>query len=347
MASFSNRLRQLLLLFVVFALGILLLKELYLFFPGFLGAVTLYILSRSAYRKLVLEKKWNRNGTATLFMIGFMLLVGFPTYWTIQLISPKINDVFSHTQELMQGLRSVSEQLKEWTGQEILTNENLAALQNKLTGFIPSFLNTTALVLSNVAMLLFVYFFMLTGGEQLEKSLINFLPLRDENIDILAKETINMVRANAIGIPLISFVQGVFAILGYWMFGVNEFVLWGFLTGVFAFFPIIGTTIIWLPIVIFLFSKGDTANGIWLTIWSLMVTGNVDYLARVTLMRKLGNVHPVITVLGVIVGLSLFGFWGFIFGPLLISYFLLLFKIYASEFGSLHSISQIHKHDHS
>jgi predicted PurR-regulated permease PerM len=346
MASFSNRLRQLLLLFVLFALGILLVKELYLFFPGFLGAVTIYILSRKPYQKLVIGKRWNRNGTATLFLFAFLLIFGLPTYFTIHLISPKINAVFSHTQELMQGLRSVSDQIREWTGQEILTDENMTALQNRFAGLIPSFLNTTAIVLSNVAMLMFVYFFMLTNGERMEKTVIDLLPLKDENIDILAKETINMVRANAIGIPLISLIQGVFSMVGYWIFGVNDFILWGFLTGVFAFFPIVGTTIIWLPIVIFIFSKGETANGVWLTVWSLLITGNVDYLARITLMKKLGNVHPLTTVLGVIVGLQLFGFWGFIFGPLLISYFMLLFKIYASEFGSLHSISQSRNHEH-
>jgi predicted PurR-regulated permease PerM len=347
MASFSNRLRQLILLFVLFALGILLVKELYLFFPGFLGAVTLYILSRKPFQKLVAEKRWNRNGAATLFLFSFLLIFGIPTYLTIQLISPKINAVFNHTQELMQGLQSISNQLREWTGQEFLSSENLTALQTRASSFIPSFLNTTAIVLSNVAMLLFIYFFMLTNGDRMEKAVIDFLPLKDENIDILAKETVNMVRANAIGIPLISLIQGFFALIGYWIFGVNDFILWGFLTGVFAFFPIVGTMIIWIPIVIFLFSKGETANGVWLTVWSLLITGNVDYLARITLMRKLGNVHPLITVLGVIVGLQLFGFWGFIFGPLLISYFLLLFKIYASEFGSLHSISQSRKHEHS
>jgi predicted PurR-regulated permease PerM len=62
-------------------------------------------------------------------------------------------------------------------------------------------------------------------------------------------------------------------------------------------------------------------------------------------MKKLGDVHPIVTVLGVIVGLSLFGFWGFIFGPLLISYFILLFKIYTSEFGSLHDAGNPHHHE--
>jgi predicted PurR-regulated permease PerM len=75
---------------------------------------------------------------------------------------------------------------------------------------------------------------------------------------------------------------------------------------------------------------GGQATG--LLIYSLFITGNVDYLARVTLMKKIGNVHPLITVFGVIVGLQLFGFMGFIFGPLVFSYAIILIKIYAHEF---------------
>jgi len=110
--------------------------------------------------------------------------------------------------------------------------------------------------------------------------------------------------------------------------------MWGFLTGMFAFFPLVGTLAIWLPLVIYEFSIGASGVGFGLGLYSLIVTGNVDYIARITLLRKIGDVHPVVTVLGVIVGLELFGFWGFIFGPLLISYFLLLLKIYRNEFGT-------------
>ena len=144
-----------------------------------------------------------------------------------------------------------------------------------------------------------------------------------------------MVKANAIAIRLSSIIQGLCAMLGYWIFRVDDIVLWGFLTGLFAFFPILGTMVIWIPLVIYLFSTGNTGAGIGLLIYSGVITGNIDYLARVSLLKKIGDVHPLITVLGLIVGLRLFGFWGFIFGPLLISYLLLLVKIYKSEFGTL------------
>lgn len=344
MASFSSRLRQIILLVVLIALGFLLVKELYIFLPGFLGAVTLYILSRGWYRYLTIKRNWNKNATATLFMFGFLIMIGFPVYYIISLLSPKVTEVFKHSDEVLLGLKSVSAQIKEWTGQELFTDENVAELQKRIANFFPAFLNSTAMILSNLAMMLFVYFFMLTNGKAMEASFDYFLPLHEKNIDILGKETISVVRANAIGIPLISFIQGVFAMIGYLIFGIKEPVLWGFITGVFAFFPIVGTTLIWAPLVVYLFSQGNTGQGIGLLIYSLLITGNVDYLARITLMKRLGDVHPMVTVLGVIVGLSLFGFWGFIFGPLLISYFMLLFKIYTSEFGPIHATDNPHDH---
>ena len=149
---------------------------------------------------------------------------------------------------------------------------------------------------------------------------------------MLASETKKIVKANTLGIPLISIIQGAAATLGYFIFGVKEWALWGFLTGVFAFFPIVGTMLVWIPLVIYTYTSGNSVMAIGLLFYSLIVTGNVDYIARITIMKKMGDVHPVITVLGVIVGLGLFGFIGLVFGPLLVSYIIVLFKIYMNEF---------------
>ena len=77
--------------------------------------------------------------------------------------------------------------------------------------------------------------------------------------------------------------------------------------------------------------KSGAATG--LLLYSALITVNIDNILRFTLLRKLGDVHPVITVLGIIIGVPLFGFMGLIFGPLLLSYFLLLIRIYQVEFS--------------
>ena len=331
---YNNRIRQIILLVIIAGLALLLFWQLYGFFPGFLGAVTLYILSRDLYFYLTIKRRWNHTLTAILFLLAFLVCIGLPIYLAVRLLSVKINDLFTNSHDLQQVLQTFSGQVKKWTGRELITEDSIQQLQKGITGFIPALLNSTASILANFLMLLFLSFFMFTNGRTMEKALRHFIPLRDDNIGKLAAETKNMVRANSIGIPLISIIQGMAAMLGYWLFGINDYVLWGFITGVFAFFPIVGTMIVWVPLVVSVFASGHNGQGIGLAIYSLVVIGNIDYLARVTLLKKIGDVHPVITVLGVIVGLSLFGFWGFIFGPLLISYFLLLYNIYRAEFGS-------------
>ena len=173
---------------------------------------------------------------------------------------------------------------------------------------------------------------MLVNGRQVERYLQKIIPLERGNVDKLASETKTLIRANALGIPIICLIQGIAATIGYWIFGVDDWQLWGFVTGVFAYFPLVGTMIVWVPLAVYQFSMGDNLMATGLTIYSVVVTGNVDYITRLSLMKKMGNVHPMITVLGVRVGLGLFGFVGLIFGPLLVSYFLVLVKIYLNEF---------------
>lgn len=332
MTQFNNRIRQVVLLMIIAFLGFLIIKELYVFLPGLMGALTFYILGRERYFRLTEKRGWKPGLTALLIILGFLLIIAAPIYYTVVLITPRINNVFSHADEFMTGLKALSDQVRLITGQELFTVKNLESLQANLAGYIPTFLNSSAMILSNLMVMFFVLYFMFTGGRAMEATIRNFIPLHQESVQALAHETRHMVKANAVGIPLISLIQGMTAYIGYLIFGIDDAAMWGFLTGVFAFFPIVGTMMIWVPLVIFLFSKGMNVPGTGLLIYSLLVTGNVDYLARVTLMKKIGDVHPLITIFGVIVGLQLFGFMGFIFGPLVFSYAIILVKIYAHEF---------------
>ena len=90
--------------------------------------------------------------------------------------------------------------------------------------------------------------------------------------------------------------------------------------------------VVWVPFVLYMYATGDTTNAFLVALYSLIITGNVDYLARITLLKRMGDVHPVITILGVLVGLGLFGFVGLVIGPLLINYIIVLYDIYMNEF---------------
>lgn len=332
MPGFNYQIKQILILSLLIALILLAIRELKIFFPGLLGALTLYIISRGSYYQLVFHRKWNKGWAAGFFLLFYVLLLALIIYVTVVLLIPKIENFFNDPALMISTVKKGIEEVQNKTGFTFVTENSLSDLTKSLTDFIPTLLNSTADLIVNLAVMLFMLYYMLAYSKEIEKYLIDIIPLKQSNIGLLASETKRIVRASALGIPLISIIQGVTATLGYFIFGVKEFVLWGFLTGVFAFFPVIGTMIIWIPLVIFMYASGDTWNATGLMLYSLIVTGNVDYLARITILEKLGHIHPVITVLGVIVGLGLFGFIGLIFGPLLVNYIILLFRIYSNEF---------------
>jgi predicted PurR-regulated permease PerM len=330
--SFNNRIKQVLLLLLIILLVYLAIQELSLFLPGLLGALTLYILSRASYFQLVFNRKWKKGWAAGLFIIYYLFLIGLPVFLAITLISPKVNAFLEDPNAMINAAKHSINTIQQKVGFKFISENTLTNSFSRIAAFIPNILNSTANLISNLAIMLFVLYYMLYNGREIEKVLNHLIPLRQENINMLASETKKIVKANALGIPLISIIQGLTATLGYFIFGVDEWALWGFLTGIFAFFPVVGTMIVWVPLVIYTYAIGETWQATALLLYSVVVTGNVDYLARITLLKRMGNVHPVITILGVLVGLGLFGFIGLIFGPLLVSYIIVLFKIYMNEF---------------
>ena len=338
---FNHQLRQVILLAVIVLLGILLFSTLFIFLPGILGSITIFILTRKWYFALTNKRKWNRGLTSLLFILSFVVLIAIPVYFSVLIVSPKITLLLNNQEEGIKTLEIFSKKIETFTGMELFTHANAASSVKNLVSYLPSFLNSTVNILANLLLMFFLLYYLLWRGKTIERYLGHIIPLKPQNVQKLAIETETMIRANALGIPLICLVQGVFAAIGYLIFGLKDWGLWGFVTGVLAFFPLIGTMVVWVPLVIYMYSVNQNISATGLMLYSIIVTGNVDYLSRLGLLKKIGNVHPLVTVFGVIVGLKLFGFIGLIFGPLLISYFMILIKIYIDEFASRKPISTI------
>jgi predicted PurR-regulated permease PerM len=330
---FNTRLRQVMLLALIILMGVLLISTLYVFLPGLLGGVTLYILARKYYFRLTVSKKWRKGLTALLFIIVLIVAIAIPLYLSVMVISPKITWLIDNQKIVADILESISQKFKHYTGRQLWSDASAQSIATKLFSWVPSFLNSTANVLSNIGFTFFLLYYFLCSGVEMEKYLRGMLPLSPESIDKLAGETDSMVKASALGIPLVSLAHGVVAGIGFLILGIKGWLILAFLTAVFAFLPIVGIMVVWVPVVVYLSSIDQVFQATGLLIYSIAITGNVDYITRLGLLRKLGNIHPIVTVFGVIVGLKLFGFMGLIFGPLLISYFVLLVKIYTKEFS--------------
>lgn len=216
-SAFNDRVRQVIVLAVIILIAALLTKQLFVFLPGILGALTLYILSRSYYFKLIFSKKWRKGWTAALVLLFYILIISLPIYLSVNLVSPKVNELLRSQDKIVASVQSVADAIAVKTDMEVLSPDNIKAAAQKISSIVPMLLSSTATMVANLFMMFFLLYFLLIGGRDMEKNLSKLIPLKPSNIDILAKETKMMIKANAMGIPIICIVQGLFAALGYYI----------------------------------------------------------------------------------------------------------------------------------
>ncbi len=330
----TDTLKQFLLLAVIILLTIVLGRQLILLMPGILGAITLYILLRERYFHLTVVGNWKKWATAVLLIFISIMVFVLPFAVCAQILLPKFYAFLNNPDQVSQLMDMLSRRLQSIIPQLKMDEEQISEMTNNLAATVPGFLSATADILLNLVLAFFLLYFMLVDGRKMERKIQRFLPLREENIDNIWEATRLMVVSNAIGIPVLALGQAVVAAIGYFIFGVEEAIVWGIVTGIFSILPIVGSAIVWVPLTVYMIATGSIGSGIGLLLYSVIITSSIDNVLRFTLLKKLGDVHPVVTVFGVIVGIPLFGFMGLIFGPLLISYLLLLVKIYRVESSS-------------
>lgn len=333
MPHFNERFRQVVFFLVIIALGLLIFLQVQFLMSGVLGAVTLYILNRGLYLKAVSKKKYHRLFMALLFVTVNALVLMIPFGILVSVLAPKINDLYSNSGELFVGVQEIIREISARTGVDLSSNESLKDLSGMASKVLPNAVGTAGNILVNNILTFFLLFFMLYNAKEMEDTLAEHIPLRPENIDLISSETKSIVTSYAIGIPVLAISQGTAAFIGYSIFGIKDPILWGFATAVCSVIPFIGSMIIVFPLVVYLFATHQTFDGFGLMIYSGAVTMQIDNVLRLFLLKAFANIHPLITLFGVITGLKLFGFLGVIFGPLLVSYFLLLIKIYTVEFS--------------
>lgn len=323
------------LIVIILLICILIFTSLFYYLPGFLGAITLYVLFRKINFKLTEEKKWNKSFSSILLILLTLIFLVAPLYLVINYLVPQVMDVINNKDMIIQKFDSVKTYFRDnpYLHNIDLSDTALMGALQRAAKFIPSILNSVAEVAVNVLVALFVLYFMLVSSKKLELIIYNAIPFSKTSKAELWKEFDMMVKSNAIGIPILAMCQGIVAGLGYWFFGLENPIFLGILTAISTIIPILGTMVVYLPAAIFLLANGQSGNAIALALYGIIIIGSIDNVLRFTILKKLGDVHPLITVFGVLLGLNLFGMLGLIFGPLILSCVGVLLKVYSIEFG--------------
>jgi predicted PurR-regulated permease PerM len=331
----AAQIRQVLLILLIGSLFGVIFWNLHFFVPALLGAYTLFVLLKAPLEFLTVRWKWPTNLAVALlllvsFMIVFLLFNGL--YF---LLEERILSLLQNSEKLRLNAETMVKNLEIKYNVSLLTPDNMNHLSEWLAksaqGLVGATLNGLGLLLATF----FILWFMLTEGKKMEQSFFEWMPLRHENVTYVRKQLNDMVWGNAVGIPLMGLVQALFGLLIYWLADVPDIWMWFAITFISGMMPVLGVALAFVPLSLIFLSQGDDGKALLIFLYGFIVMGSVDNLARMWLLKKISHTHPLITLFGVVVGLQMFGFIGFVFGPILISLFILLLRIYHKEFHQI------------
>ena len=317
---------------LIVGLGVTIFVELTPFLGGLLGAVTIYVLLRRQMWFLSERRRWRRSLAASLLLGEAVLFFLVPISLIIWMVVDRIQGVTLDPDSIIAPVKHVAGLIHEKTGYDMLQESNVRSLM----AFIPRMGQWIVSGLFdfgvNIVVLLFVLYFMLIGGLRMEAYCREILPFNRRTARNVMREIHMIVRSNAIVIPLLAVSQGIVAYVGYLAFGVPAPLFWGVLTCFSTILPIVGTALVWLPLAFYMGLDGNWGQGIGLAMYGGLVITQVDNLVRMVMQKKMADTHPLVTIFGVFIGLSLFGFMGVIFGPLMLAMFVFCVNVFKRRY---------------
>ncbi|MDO6459739.1 AI-2E family transporter [Granulosicoccaceae sp. 1_MG-2023] len=188
----------------------------------------------------------------------------------------------------------------------------------------------------NVVVLVFVVlytmFFFLLDGDVLVKKILYYLPLDDSDEQQLLARFTSVGRATLKGTAVIGFLQGAFAGLGFWLLGVPSALLWAVVMMFLSVVPGVGTALIWIPATVYLIAVGEIWQAVVLAVYCAAVVGSIDNVLRPRLVGNDTQLHELMIFFSTLGGIIMFGFAGFMIGPIIAALFVTTWEIYGLEF---------------
>lgn len=200
-----------------------------------------------------------------------------------------------------------------------------------LTWFVQnlvSFFSGIAQVLFTGFLSLLGLFYFLKDGKKLKRWLEDFLPLAPKYTEEIMREMSSVISSVVKGTLAVAVIQGLVAGLGFLLFNIPNPAFWGSMVVIFSLIPIVGTWLVVLPAIAYLFFTGQTVLSISLTVWSVVFVNLIYNVLSPQLMHRGNNIHPFVILLSVLGGISVFGPIGFLMGPFVTALLFALINIY-------------------
>ncbi len=336
-----NKLENYFLLFLI--IGVLALSYVMLspFLDAFILASVSAIIFQPLYRK-ILSHTSNHKGLSSIitslviavFILVPLLLLGMQIFRETEQLYVSLSGsgardaTLGFIKSITDGLQHYFPSLPAETFSVDISKYFGNALSS-MVGKLGSIFSSIAKILTGVFVFLITLYYLFKDGDKLVKSLINLSPLVDTDDEIILNKLHLAINSIVSGTLAIGFIQGIISYAGFEYFGIPNPALWGAVTAVSALIPGIGTALILIPAILFLFLSGQTIPGIGLLIWSITAVGLIDNFLGPRLMGRGMLLHPLLVFLSVLGGIISFGPLGFILGPIILNLLFALLEIYS------------------
>ncbi|WP_460675776.1 AI-2E family transporter [Hymenobacter coalescens] len=328
---YTPRQRHVLLIASLLGLGGLMVMGLAQYLTAFLAAGILFVVFRPLWVALVHRRRWNRRLVTILVLLVTVVVLVIPFYALSTLLIDRLVAFARHPERILDAVHK----LEQATGFQVTSQQNVRQLLQQVAGRVSSWLPTLASSALNflvvVGLMLFTMYYLFMQETYFLLGLRRYLPFRSETMTELGESLKNNVNANVLGQALVALVQGVLTGLTLLLFQVPDPLFWGVVAFFMAFLPVLGTPLVWGPAALYQFSQGETGRAIGILLVGVVVIINVDNLLRIVLAKRMGDIHPLVTLVGLVLGVEIFGIIGLVVGPLLVSYFLVLMEVFRRE----------------
>lgn len=315
--------------FLILILGLGLLVALTPFATGIIGIPVLYVVFQPVHAWLMRHAGARTAAGLVVTLALFLIVVPGVSFAGL---------IVTQAQEIASGVvqSPLLERLAQLHIRGTTIGPQLADLGSKLVSFIGSsafgLIGTATRLALNLVISLFGLYYLLLRPSETWTAVGPYIPFSPANTEILRQRFRNVTVSTVIGTGLVAAIQGGLVGVAFWAAGLSNALFWGVVTMVFAILPVVGSGMVFGPGAIVLALNGRWGWAIGLAIWGILVVGNVDYIVRPMIFRRWANIHPLITLIGALAGVPYFGLLGLLIGPLALSYFFELIRMYREEY---------------
>lgn len=278
----------------------------------------------------------SKNVSATMIIILLLILIVLPIWFLLPVLLDQSIKIYTATQQInfITPLKTIFPSIFRT---EQFSNEIGGVISSFITKITNSAINMISRVILNFPTLflqllvaLFTFFFVVRDHDKVLSYIQSLLPFSKEVETKLFKSTKDITFSVLYGQVVIGILQGIFGGISFFLFGVNNALFLTILACAAGIFPIIGTSVVWIPVAIFLMIDGAIVPALGVVAFGL-VAAFFENTIKPAFISKRTNVHSAVILVGMVGGLFMFGILGFIIGPLILAYLLIVLEIFRDK----------------